>query len=279
MTVGKIGGRRLPLVAADLLRFWLGPRRYAGAAALLVRSEPPPRPVKDGSPSPLQLMIRRTWTSLRKLRWRRLRHARAPFRPHRWLGRRRRKAGESSRAGQKRSWRVALAAAPLAALVLSVPGMAMAHGHWQDEVEFVPPEPIPGQRIYLEGLEVSEERAGVTLRAATDLDLWVRAYGGPDGTERIMRGVARLDEGERKSYELPLEGGAPSFTFSWKDSLENAGAFTLKEKQLPYPLPSVEGELCHLESHLLGLDSGKHQRDGGGRNASMPPRRRWNSPR
>ena len=27
---GKIGGRRLPLVAADLLRFWLGPRRYAG---------------------------------------------------------------------------------------------------------------------------------------------------------------------------------------------------------------------------------------------------------
>ena len=30
MVVGKIGGRRLPLVAADLLRFWLGARRYAG---------------------------------------------------------------------------------------------------------------------------------------------------------------------------------------------------------------------------------------------------------
>ncbi len=30
MIVGKVGGRRLPLVAADLLRFRLGPRRYAG---------------------------------------------------------------------------------------------------------------------------------------------------------------------------------------------------------------------------------------------------------
>ena len=37
--VGKIGGRRLPLVAADLLRFWLGARRYAGPPAQLV-----PRP-------------------------------------------------------------------------------------------------------------------------------------------------------------------------------------------------------------------------------------------
>ena len=30
MVVGKVGGRRLPVVAADLLRFGLGPRRYAG---------------------------------------------------------------------------------------------------------------------------------------------------------------------------------------------------------------------------------------------------------
>ena len=40
MTVGKIGGRRLPLVAADLLKFtgW-GRRRYAGPVAQLLRSE------------------------------------------------------------------------------------------------------------------------------------------------------------------------------------------------------------------------------------------------
>ena len=41
MTVGKIGGRRLPLVAADLLKYRLGARRYAGPVAQLLRSEPP----------------------------------------------------------------------------------------------------------------------------------------------------------------------------------------------------------------------------------------------
>ena len=38
MVVGKIGGRRLPLVAADLLKYRLGARRYAGQTAQLVRS-------------------------------------------------------------------------------------------------------------------------------------------------------------------------------------------------------------------------------------------------
>ena len=57
MTVGKIGGRRLPLVAADLLKYRLGARRYAGQIAQLVRSEPPApaQPVKSG-PGPLSLM-------------------------------------------------------------------------------------------------------------------------------------------------------------------------------------------------------------------------------
>ena len=41
VVAGRIGGRRLPLVAADLLRFGLGARRYAGPPAQLVRSEPP----------------------------------------------------------------------------------------------------------------------------------------------------------------------------------------------------------------------------------------------
>ena len=257
MVVGTVGGRRLPLVAADLLRFWLGPRRYAGTPAHLVRSEPPP-PVQKSTLGPLQLAIRKTRAGLRKLRRRRKRHTgRAPFRPHGWFGKRRhRRGGEHSPAGHKRSWRVALVATPVAALALIVPGVALADGHWQDELEFEPPEPIPGRRIYVEGLEVSGERAQVTLRAATDLHLWVRAYGGPDGTTQVMKGVARLDEGEHKSYELPIEGGAPSFTFSWKDSLEQAGAFTLKEKQLPYPLPSADGELCDLEITSWGWTPG-----------------------
>ena len=38
--VGKVGGRRLPLVAADLLKYRLGARLYAGPPSELVRSEP-----------------------------------------------------------------------------------------------------------------------------------------------------------------------------------------------------------------------------------------------
>ena len=41
MVVGKIGGRRLPLVAADLLKYRLGARVYAGPVSQLVRAEPP----------------------------------------------------------------------------------------------------------------------------------------------------------------------------------------------------------------------------------------------
>ena len=39
--VGRIGGRRLPLVAADLLKYRLGARVYAGPVSQLARSEPP----------------------------------------------------------------------------------------------------------------------------------------------------------------------------------------------------------------------------------------------
>ena len=45
MIVGRVGGRRLPLVAADLLRFSLGPRVHAGPASELARAQPPPPPV------------------------------------------------------------------------------------------------------------------------------------------------------------------------------------------------------------------------------------------
>ena len=37
MVVGKIAGRRLPLVVADLLRYRLGPRLYVGPVSQLVR--------------------------------------------------------------------------------------------------------------------------------------------------------------------------------------------------------------------------------------------------
>ncbi len=41
MVTGKVGGRPLPAVLADLLRFGVGARRFEGPLVHLVRSEPP----------------------------------------------------------------------------------------------------------------------------------------------------------------------------------------------------------------------------------------------
>ena len=67
--VGKIGGRRLPLVAADLLKYRLGARLHVGPPSQLVRCEPPApvQPVRSG-PSPLSLMAKRAGRGLRRLR-------------------------------------------------------------------------------------------------------------------------------------------------------------------------------------------------------------------
>ena len=99
MVAGKIGGRRLPLVAADLLKYRLGPRRYVGPVFQLVRSEAPMQ--KDTVPSPLSLLAMRFKRNARRLRGmmesarRRIRrrkrsggnrhNGRMPFRPHRWF--------------------------------------------------------------------------------------------------------------------------------------------------------------------------------------------------
>ena len=277
LIVGKIGGRRLPLVAADLLKFWLGARRYAGPPAQLARSEPP-APAQSG-PGPLRLMARRARRGLRRRpkenRKKRKEGERRNGRmPLRWFGkRRRRKGGEGSNANlpagkaggnraatqetrHRKSWLAVLAVAALAAAVVAVPQSALADGHWQDEIEFQPTEPVPGRRIFVEGLQVSGDRANVTLRAAADLDLRVRAYEGPDGRKLRFRGSGRLDEGERTVYSVPLSGESPSLTFSWEDGLGQAGAYTLKDDQIPYPLPSVEGELCRLSVASLGWTPG-----------------------
>ncbi len=287
MVVGKIGGRRLPLVAADLLKYRLGARLYSGSPAQLVRSEPP-APVESG-PGPLSLMAKRGRRGARRLRVmarrglrrmrrnRRRRDGRTPFRPHGWFGKRRentarenvngrRAAGQDGkkprRRGRGRFLSALAGASVLALLVVAVPGTAVADGHepeggWTSpEIEFQPPEPVPGRRIFVERLHVSGDSAAVTLRAATGLDLRVRAFGGQSGLALRFWGSARLTEGERIDYSLPLNGPAPSFTFSWEDDLGQAGAVTIKEAQLPFPLPVVAGELCDLRVVSLGWTPG-----------------------
>ena len=277
MTVGKIGGRRLPLVAADLLKYRLGARRYAGQIAQLLRSEPPApaHPVRSG-PGPLSLMAKRAGRGLGRLRKNRKRRKGKERRNGRmrWFGKRRGKDGgnqqsrdhraetlETSRRKPRMGWFPVVALAVLMAAVVAVPQSALADGHedggWSsDEIEFQPPEPVPGRRIFVEGLTVSGDRAAVTLRAATALDIRVRAYGGPEGSWLRFWGSASLDEGERIDYSLPLHGPKPSFTVSWEDTLGQAGALTVKHEQIPYPLPVVEGELCDLRMTSLGWTPG-----------------------
>ena len=269
MVVGKIGGRRLPLVAADLLKYRLGARRYAGQTAQLVRAEPPapPQPVKSG-PGPIRLMVRKARRGLR--RQRKKTHQSRERRNGRmcWFGKRRGKDGgnrhgrdhraESLEARQRKPRRglLPVVAVVLLAAVVTVPQAVLADGHWQNEIDFEVEEPVEGRRIFVEGLTVSGDRVAVTFRAATALDIRVRAFGGPEGSWLRFWGSASLDEGEHIDYSLPLHGPSPSFTVSWEDTLGQAGALTFKEAQLPYPLPVVEGELCDLRMTSLGWTPG-----------------------
>ncbi len=266
--VGKVGGRRLPLVVADLLRFWLGPRRYVGAPAELARSEPPPPP--PPAPNPLQLLVKRTRRGLRRLRKKRRRGERKSFRAHCRFGKRLfRRNGESGKGhrvdirslGQRAGY--ALLAASIGVTtacgvmaLASQPASADGHDQWFEE-EVLTPESVPGQRLFLERLTVYGGRAGFALRAATDLDVHVRAYGGDDGQTLVYQAKESLVTGERRGWDVPLDGEFPSVTVSWQDGFGEAGAFGLEGAQLPYPLPAVEGELCSLSMTSLSWSPGR----------------------
>ena len=252
--VGRIGGRRLPLVAADLLKYRLGARVYAGPVSQLARSEPP---------APEQP----TKTSRRRRKSREKKGGRMPFRPHRWFGKPRKSDrgninGHGTENGNLKARQrkklpkhfLAMVVAVALAAVATVPQAALADGHepWRDEIDFEVTEPVEGRRLFVEGLTVSGDRAAVTLRAATDIDIRVRAFGGSQGTALRFWGSASLDEGERIDYSLPLHGPTQSFTVSWEDTLGQAGALTWEHDRIPYPLPETEGELCDLR--LASLD-------------------------
>ncbi len=274
MVVGKIGGRRLPLVAADLLKYRLGARLYAGQVSQLVRAEPPApaQPVRSG-PGPLSLMAKRAGRGLARLRKKGKTRKNKERRNGRmrWFGKRRGKDGrrgqrhdhraetlETRRRKPRRGFLAFAALAVLAMALVTVPQVALADDHepWRDEIDFEVEEPVEGRRIFVEGLTVSGDRAAVTLRAATALDIRVRAFGGPTGTWLRFWGSATLTEGERIDYSLPLNGPVPSFTVSWEDTLGQAGALTVEHDRIPYPLPAVEGELCALRMTSLGWTPG-----------------------
>ena len=283
MVVGKIAGRRLPLVVADLLRYRLGPRLYMGPVSQLVRSEPPVRveQVKDspGQVTVLAMRVRRNARRLggmmesarRRIRRRKRsggdrRNGRMPFRPHRWFGKDRHRPAVDDNGkkgtkaiktrGRRFPWLWMAALALLSITSAGLPQAVLADEDWRDEINFEVFDPVPGRRLYVEGLTVTGEKASVALRAATDLHISVQAYGGRYGTDLVSWASAQMDEGESVAYELPLEGPYPSFTFSWEDGLGQAGAFSLQNDQIPHPLPSASGEICDLGVVSLGWTPG-----------------------
>ena len=218
--VGKIGGRRLPLVAADLLKYRLGARLYAGPPSQLVRSEPP-APAQRG-PGPLSLMAKRARKVLRSIRPKRKarerKGGRMPFRPHRWFGKPKRTEADrdniNGKAKDKRRRKpfnfLAVMAAVALAAAATLPQAVLADGHepWRDEIDFEVTELVEGRRLFVERLSVSGDRAAVTLRAATAIDLRVRAFGGPEGTWLQFWGSASLDEGgEHRLLPPPARTG------------------------------------------------------------------------
>ena len=270
LTVGKVGGRGLPLVAADLLKFNLGARRYAGSPTELVISETPAP--AEAKPDPPRLLAKKAASSLGKTVRAARKKARPPFRPHSWFGKRRNRncgnCGNGPNPNQHESknrkppcqargrlWNRLLAVAALGLLaVVLLPSAVLADdpddedpGWRLEEIYFVPPEPVPGRRIFIERLAISGDTAAVTLRAAHDLDLKVRVFAGRLGRTLKMGANTSLTAGQSKSYNLTLDGPSPSFTFSWADALGRSGAATLKSDQIPYPLPKADGELCDLE--------------------------------
>ena len=112
---------------------------------------------------------------------------------------------ESRRSGPGRGGMAAVVAVLLVMAAAVPQAVVLADGHepWRDEIDFEIEEPVEGRRIFVEGLTVSGDRALVTLRAATDVDIRIRAFGGPDGTWLRFLGIRPARPGRDRPLQIP----------------------------------------------------------------------------
>ena len=273
MAVGKIGGRRLPLVAADLLKYRLGARLYAGSVSQLVRAEPPAPPQTDRSgPGPLRLMAKKTRRVFRNLRSKKRnrrkdrRNGRMPFRPHGWFGKRHKNGRHGQATGHIAETLQSTRGKPLRAVGIGRrrPPCGGRRGRPPGG-----PGPEPGGRAMAGRDRLRANGAG---RGTPDIRQRAVRHrrprmDHPEGRHRpghtsaglrraggkhpALLGRRRSGSGQTHQLPDPLDGPAPSFTVSWEDDLGQAGALTIDSEMIPYPLPEAEGEVCSVRLSYL----------------------------
>ena len=272
--VVSIKGRGLPLVVADLLKYHLGPRHFFGPLEDLVRSEPPPAPPPKPNPVTnltarvkLPAALRRQQQELQpfpdELAYPDMLNEDMlnedmlnepedePPDQH--------DTGHSTRRG---ILALLLLALTFAALPYAVSADGPMHGEsWQlGELNYIPTDPVPGRRLYLQGVSITPGFADATLRAATDLrmDAGAYAYDGEPVLTRVFAREASLAQDQTVTITgMPLDGPNPTLSFSWVDSQNNIGSVTLNPEDLPYPLPTLETRYCRFAVTSLSWKPGQ----------------------
>ena len=215
--VVRPGGRALPAVVLDLLRFALTPKRYGGGIAGLLR------PPVEETPTKAQGQTKGKGKTKAKAKRNKKRWLRAGL-PFRLL-----------------SFTLAVSVV-LASVAPSAAVMAAA-----------PPE--DAQRLFIESWTVRGNRAELSVRAATSLTVQVRAQTEDGGESFRARDV--LYRGERQTYSVPLRESHRAIAISWNDALGNAGLRVLDRRSFPFPIAPLETKDCTVSVTEIGWKEGQ----------------------
>ena len=144
-----------------------------------------------------------------------------------------------------------------------------------DEIYFVPPVPVPGRRVFIEGLAVTANHANVTLRAAHELHLRGRAYGGRSGRTLRMGFNTPMSAGQSKSYNMSLDGPIPVIHFLLGGRIGPQRGGVPEEQPDPLPPALCRRRAVRPGNDLPGVDARAASPASSPRSASRRRARRW----